>query len=300
VALRSTSSTGAAVAAFALLAGAAVAAQPTAPDLGVLLQRVGARVEQYFARAQSLVCIEIVGLVPVDASAGLLGRGRTVESELRLSWEPTEDNPTPIEARTLRQVVKVNGHPPRKNDHENCTAPEQQSSEVQPLSLLLPQQRDEYTFKLAGTGRIDNRAAIMIDYRMVDKPTVTVELVKGNENCVSFSLDGGMRGRIWIDAETYDVMRLDTALAGLVDVPLPRKIANRDRWTSWTMERWDTSIRFKPVAFQDPPETLVLPASATSYRITRGSGSPRLRTSTQYTGYRRFMTGARIVPPQEP
>ncbi len=64
------------------------------------------------------------------------------------------------------------------------------------------------------------------------------------------------------------------------------------------MERWDTSIRFKPVTFQDPEETLILPASATSLRITRGSGSPRLRTSTQYSSYRRFITGARIVPPQ--
>lgn len=298
MALRSTSSTGAALTAIVVLAGAAVAAQPAAPDLGDLLQRVGHRVEQYFARAQSIVCTEIVGLIPVDSSAGLLVRGRTVESELRLSWEPTEAAPTPIEARTLRQVVKVNGHAPRKNDQDNCTSPEQQTSEVQPLSMLLPHQRDEYTFKLAGSGRIDNRAAIMIDYRMVDKPSVKVDVVEGNENCVSFSLDGGMRGRIWIDAETHDVMRLDTGLIGMVDMPLPRKVANHDRWSSWTMERWDTSIRFKPVVFADPAETLVLPASATSYRITRGSGSPRLRTSTEYKSYRRFITGARVVPPQ--
>ncbi len=107
-----------------------------------------------------------------------------------------------------------------------------------------------------------------------------------------------MRGRIWIDAETFDVLRMDQGLTGLVDVPLPRKIANRDRWSSWTMERWDTSIRFKPVTFQDPQETLVLPASATSYRITRGSGSPQLRSSTRYSSYRRFITGGRIIPPQ--
>jgi len=215
-----------------------------------------------------------------------------------LSWEPTDENPIPIEARTLRQVLKVNGHAPRKNDHDNCTGPEQNTWEVQPLSLLLPQQRGEYTFKLAGAGRVDNRAAILVDYRMVDKPSVKVDLVDGKDDCVSYALDGGMRGRVWIDAETFDVLRMDQGLIGLVDIPLPRKIAIRDRWPSWTMERWDTSIRFKPVTFQDPHETLVLPASSTSLRITRGAGTPRLRTTTEYSSYRRFITGALIVPPQ--
>ncbi len=291
------SSTALLLPALVLLAGSATSGQVGAsPSLAEVLQRVGERVEQYFTRAQSIVCIEIVGLMPVDFSS--LTRSRTVESELRLSWEPTEENPAPIEARTLRQVIKVNGHAPRKNDHDNCTAPEQTTSEVQPLSMLLPQQRHEYSFKLAGAARIDNRAAILLDYRMVDKPSVTSELVNGNEECVSFTVDGGMRGRVWIDAETFDVLRMDQGLLGLVDIPLPRKAANRARWASWTMERWDTSIRFKPVTFQEPAETLVLPVSSTSFRITRGAGTPRIRTTTQYSSYRRFITGGRVLPPQ--
>jgi hypothetical protein len=291
------SSTSLILPALVLWAATLVARQPAAlPDLAVVLQRVGERVEQYFARAQSIVCVEIVGLMPVDTGGYV--RGRTVESELRLSWQPTDETPVPIEARTLRQVIKVNGHAPRKNDHDNCTSPEQNSSEVQPLSLQLPQQRHEYSFKHAGAARVDNRAAILVDYRMVEKPSVTVEMVNGKEDCISYALDGGMKGRIWIDAETFDVLRMDQGLIGLVDIPLPRKVASRDRRPSWTMERWDTSIRFKPVTFQDPEETLVLPASSTSFRVTRGAGTPRLRTSTQYSSYRRFITGARILTPQ--
>ena len=53
----------------------------------------------------------------------------------------------------------------------------------------------------------------------------------------------------------------------------------------------------KPVRFSDPEETLILPVSSTTFQITRGAGTPRLRTTTQYTGYRRFITGARVVPP---
>lgn len=286
-------------AAFAILFGAVLTAEQAAPsfDLAATLQRAGERVEYYFARAQSIVCFETVSLQPL--SLGLSGDGpaRTVQSELRLSWDPTADTRTPLEAKTLRQVLKVNGHAPRKNDYDNCTSPEQNDTETQPLSMLLPQQRVDYTFSIVGPAKQDGRAAILVAYRMKAKPTVTVSLVDNNENCISYSIDGGMRGRIWIDAETYDVLRLDQGLGGLVDIKLPWQVARRSPDNGvWTMERFDSSIRFKPIKFSDPDETLILPVSASSLRITRRSGSPRLRTNTEYTQYRRFLTAGRVVP----
>jgi hypothetical protein len=286
-------------AAFAIVCSAALTAEQAVPlfDLAATLQRAGERVEYYFARAQSIVCFETVSLQPL--SLGLSGDGpaRTVQSELRLSWDPAAETRTPLEAKTLRQVLKVNGHPPRKNDYNNCTAPEQHESETQPLSMLLPNQRVEYDFSIVGPARQDGRAALVVAYKMKAKPTVEVALVENNENCISFSIEGGMRGRIWIDAETYDVLRLDQGLGGLVDIKLPWKVARRspDNGT-WTMERMDSTIRFKPIRFSDPDETLILPVSASSLRITRRSGNPRLRTTTEYTQYRRFLTAGRVVP----
>jgi hypothetical protein len=126
--------------------------------------------------------------------------------------------------------------------------------------------------------------------------SIAVEMVEGRDDCLSFDLDGGVRGRLWIDAETYDVLRLDQRLIGMVDIPLPRIVTRRPGSAMrWTMERWDTSIRFKTFSFENPDETLVLPSSLTALRITRGSGNPRLRTSTDYKNYRRFLTGARVV-----
>jgi hypothetical protein len=61
------------------------------------------------------------------------------------------------------------------------------------------------------------------------------------------------------------------------------------------MERWDTTIRFQPVAFEHPAETLTLPVSVLSLRIARGSASPRVRTRTEYSQYKRFLTGGRVV-----
>jgi hypothetical protein len=37
---------------------------------------------------------------------------------------------------------------------------------------------------------------------------------------------------------------------------------------SWTIERFDTSIRFRPVTFANRDETLLLPESQSSMRVT--------------------------------
>lgn len=154
----------------------------------------------------------------------------------------------------------------------------------------------DYTLTFAGETRTDRRRAYLIDYRLMKKMSVASKMVEGRDDCISFDIEGGMRGRIWIDAETHDVLRLDERLGTLVDIPLPDK-ARRMASTPWfwTMERWDTSIRFKPVTFTDPDETLVLPESRLSTQVTRGSGTPRLRTMTTYKNYQRFVTGARVV-----
>jgi hypothetical protein len=274
------------------------AEQSTSYDVAGVIERAAVRVTEYFARAQSLVCLEKVSLQKLAAGFGTDGAARRVESELRLSWDPTPEDPTPKEAKTIRQVLRVNGGTPRKNDYQNCTTPEQNVEEEQPLSILLPQQRAEYAFTAGGRDRIDGRDAIVIAFREVKKPVVDVSLVEDNADCISFDIEGGMRGKIWIDEQTHDVLRLDRSLSGLIDIPLPKKAARNGGSMFWTMERWDSSIRFKRVTFEDPQESLVLPVSSSTLQVTRGSGTPRLRTSTQYVSYRRFMTGARVIPPQ--
>ena len=273
------------------------ASQGSAVDVAELLKRAGDRVTEYFARAQSIMCLERVSLQNLGMTWNADGPARLVESELRLSWEPTADNPVPTEAKTLRQVLRVNGSKPRKGDQNNCTTPEQNDTEAQPLSLLLPSQREKYAFTFDKRDAIDGRDAFIIAFREIMKPKVDVSIEEDNEECISIKLEGGTRGKIWIDVATHDVLRLDTSLAGLVEVDLPKKAAQRPgAEPTWTMERMDSSVRFKRVSFQDPEETMVLPVSSSELRIMRGAGTPRVRTSTQYLAYRRFLTGSRIVP----
>ena len=284
-----------ALAAFFTGSAAARAQSPSA-ELAAILHRAGEKVEEYFTRAQSLICLEIVRLQPLGHGLSADGFGRTVESELRLSWDPFAATGAAPEAATLREVVKVNGHTPRENDYNSCTTPEQQVRETQPLSMLLPAQRRDYRFALASPGKLDGQPAIVITYTKTTRRTVEVSLVEGRDDCISFEVDGGQRGRIWLDPGTYEVMRLDQSLGGLVDIPLPRRVAGRSGMpVSWTVERLDTSIRFRPISFEDPEETIMLPVSSSELRVTRGSGQPRLRTVTQYSRYKRFLTGARLV-----
>src|SRR6185436_14274655 len=192
-----------------------------------VLRRAGDKVTEYFARAQSIMCLERVSLQRLGMTWSAEGPPRFVESELRLSWEPTEENPLPIEAKTLRQVVKVNGAKPRKDDYQNCTTPEQTDSEEQPLSLLLPAQREKYTFTFEKLEMIDDRPAFVLVYREIAKPKVDVSVLEDNEDCISFDVQGGMRGKIWIDSMTHEVLRLDRGLTGLVTIPLPKKALRR-------------------------------------------------------------------------
>jgi hypothetical protein len=283
--------------AVAAVAAVSVHAESAADEgrLAAILQRAGERVERYFKRAQSILCLEVVHLQPLSSSWSVDGFGRTVESELRLSWQPGSDGTPSTEAQMMRQLLKVNGKPPRHDDWKNCTSPEQETQEPQTLSMLLPAQRGDYAFTLVGDTRIDRRSAYLIEYRLLKPMTVDSKMVEGRDDCISFKIEGGMRGRIWIDTETHDVLRLDERLGTLVDIPLPLKARRRSDRSFWTMERWDTSTRFKSVTFSDPDETLVLPESRMTMQVTRGSGTPRLRTVTNYQNYQRFVTGARVV-----
>jgi hypothetical protein len=61
-----------------------------------------------------------------------------------------------------------------------------------------------------------------------------------------------------------------------------------------TIERYDTAIRYRSVRFSDPEEALLLPESIDTLVIWR-NGLESTRRRQEYSGYRRFLTGGRIV-----
>ena len=59
------------------------------------------------------------------------------------------------------------------------------------------------------------------------------------------------------------------------------------------MERADSSVRYRAVAFHDPEEIVLLPESIELLTIFRNAQSYRI--SQTFSEYKRFMTAGRIV-----
>jgi len=297
-------------------------------DLAARLEQVGDKVEQYYNRTRSIVCTETVRLQPLASDLAPEGFGRRLEYELRVSWEPgrswdsrkAEDqdgqggpderagqdgqdgqdgqierartHDTGMEARVLRELLTVDGRRPKPKDEPGCLDPMPVSPE--PLAMLLPARRHEYVFTWAGTGHTDHRASVMIDYKSVaSKPA---EIAWRND-CVSVDLPGRTRGRIWVDAVTNDVLRLDERLSGMFEFSVPREHTHAGSPRSMVIERADSSIQYRPVVFHDPDETLMLPDSIQSFTVIRYAGVPRLRTTQVFSNCKRFLTEARVKDP---
>ena len=262
----------------------AVPVRAKGPDLDEVLGAVGERVRAYYQRAQSLVATESVRLRPYDNVTG----ERRLTYELRLTWEAaTSPGEVPL-ADVVRRLVAINGRPPRPKDPPGCMDPQPASPE--PLSMLLPEHRAENIFKLSGSGKLDGHAVAILDYKgAVRGPAEVV----WKDDCVSVNLPGRTEGRIWIDVATSDVLRLDEHLLGQFEVPVPPKVHAQVR--TLVLERADSSTRYKPVAFRDPDESLVLPSSIDTLTIFRGSGIPMMRMEQKFSDYKRFIGESHLV-----
>jgi hypothetical protein len=266
-------------------------AQPQ-PDIQELLARVSERVTEFYNRAKNVICIERSTVQGVELNYSVVGFARTVESELRIEADGAG------EATVVRTLRKVNGRVPRasdKKDRSGCTDPNPVASE--PLAFLLPAQRSEYRFTIAGIGRERDRPALLIDFASVNRRSrpELIEAPNGHDDCFDWVGHIASRGRVWVDADNYDVLRVERSLGGPVEVKVPTLIQRRHRLDSWVvLLREDSSIRYKPVAFTDPEEVLLLPESITSIIMVRG-GLQSSRRSHTFSDYRRFVAEGKVL-----
>ena len=122
-----------------------------------------------------------------------------------------------------------------------------------------------------------------------------VEDERGHDDCFDWSGPLATRGRVWVDAKTHDVLRVDRRIDGPVDVRVPWPLQRRYNFAPWVViERDDQTMRYKAVAFRDPDEVMLLPESIESLTVLRGGLQSTRRTET-FSGYRRFLTAGRVV-----
>ena len=259
------------------------------PGIDELLARVGERIADFYAKAQHVICTEVSTVQPIDLSYSSQGFARTVESELRVEADGLE--------LLLDDCEHVAGAPREKDkkNRDGCTDPTPLSNEQ--LEFLLPAHRAEYQFKLAGLSKERNRPAFLIDFTSVNRRS-DLELIEdpgGHDDCFDWTGDIVSRGRIWVDATGYDVLRIERSVGGPVSVRVPVRIQRRHNLDiRVVIMRDDMTIRYRSVAFSDPDETLLLPESVYSFTIVSG-GLQSTRRSQVYSDYKRFVGDSRVV-----
>ena len=280
--------------AFAALMAAGAQAQPNVEEL---LERVGERVAEFYTRAKNVICIETSTVQALDFNSSPVGFVRSVESEMHIE---ADSGQMPGEAALVRKIRKVNRRAVRekdKKDRAGCTDPNPLSSE--PLAFLLPAHRSKYQFRTAGTAKDRNRLTLVIDFASMDRRSnpELIEDASGHDDCFDWSGHIASRGRIWVDAGNYDVVRVERGLRGPVDVKVPALIQRRYHLASWVViARDDVTIRYKTVGFSNPDEVLLLPESIDSVTVIRG-GLESTRRNQTFSDYRRFVTEGKVLTP---
>jgi hypothetical protein len=259
----------------------------SASELDQLISRVG---------AQTVMCTERSTVQPVGRDWSVDGMARTVESDLRVEMHGA-DTDMPAEPTVIREVRRVNGRPPNPRDvksRSGCTDPNPLSPE--PLSFLLPAHREEYRFTSLRSGKDHDRAALIIGFQTVNRRS-RVDLIEdehGHEDCFDWKGSVSKSGKLWVDAVTEDVLKVETWLDGPVDIQVSRALQRRYNLApSIVLERDDLTLRYKMFRFEEPEESLLLPEAVESLTILRND-LQSIRRHDVFNDYRRFLTSTRI------
>lgn len=278
----------AAVAALSVSAGAA-------DNLDAILEQVGARVSAYYANAQSIVADETVRIQDEERDMRPLGFAKVFVYETRIEMSPAANDDGPL-ATFTRRLMKVGSRAPNpraKEPPDKCTTNQSGRPTPEPLSDLLPENRRELTFRLVDHVKLDGRPSILLEYKPIKKGQ---PIVKWTDDCLDTNLPADYyRNRLWVDAATYDVLRIDQDLIGPFTVDVPEKLLPLSRDPRMTMTADSESTRYQVVKFTDPEETVILPRTSTSVVSWSAVAAPRTRTTQVFQNYRRFVGDSRMV-----
>ena len=261
-------------------------------DVEVVLQRIQASVEHFYSRALNVLADVRVRMRPMARDFRDTGPLRSLLYEMRVEWEEGTDTMAP-EPVVRRHLLEANGRPAEPGDEPECADPEPFSEE--PLAIFLPARRKDFVFNWSGRDREAGRETDVIEYRLRHDEAPTIEW---EGTCVSIDLPAHTRGRVWADAESGHVLRVDERLSGMFEFRVPREQRRWGGQTTMIIESANSTVRYRRVAFSDPDETLLLPSSMESMTVWRNAGVTRQFITHEISNYRRFITGARVIGAQ--
>lgn len=271
-----------------------------------LMERVGERIQKYQEAMFSIAFAEVLRQQELKSDGTSKNKPQEFVYESIVVSRASPANPQnsfPIITRTLKSV---DGKPTEQKNlpqHSKCVETNPRPAYADSLTFLLPKNQTDFIFSDAGETELEGRktAVILISDPHASEPIKIVE----TGDCFRLSRSPRRQGKIWIDLDTYDVIQLQWQLAesfsgktstgvskfGVFPVFRPAK--------EISYKKQEITLRFRPVTFQKPEQTLLLPSSSESVWILNGARIAGFRTTTDYTRYRRFLTNVEIKDSNE-
>jgi hypothetical protein len=257
--------------------------------LARILERVGERVESYHQGLFSIAFTEVLRHEE-------LRKDMTAKKSKEFVFETVvlregvpggdEDDYYP---KSVRRLKTVNGRQPKKGERAETYFA------VASLGFLLPKNRttaDE--FSLEGEETVGGRAALRVRMLRPGQGPPRVEWKRGWRGG-SFRVHAPRVLLLWIDAETFDVLRLESHLAAPFEFDGPRAFGSFGPSRHFKYAAQDYSVSFRRRQFEGPEQTLLVPESAEMLRVIEGASRPRLRSTLRLSDYRRFRSDVNVV-----
>jgi hypothetical protein len=275
-------------------------------QLNHLLERVGEKIQKYHDAMFSIAFTEVLRQQELKSDETPKNKPKEFVYEsivVSRTAQANQQNSFPVINRTLKSV---DGKPTEQKNlpqRSKCIETNPQPAYADALTFLLPQNRNDFIFSYAGEAELEGRktAVVLISQPPASEPVKIVQTA----DCFRLSRSLQMQGTIWIDPNTFDVIQLQWRQAetfsgktsagvskfGIFPVFRPAKEIN--------YEKQETTIRFRPVTFQNPEQVLLLPSSRVSAWILKGAKIAGFRVTSDYSRYRRFLTTVEIKDPGE-
>ncbi|MBV8857589.1 MAG: hypothetical protein JOZ02_11710 [Acidobacteria bacterium] len=211
-----------------------------------------------------------------------------------VSREALSDEEDDYYPKTVRRIRTIDGKPAKRAGRQDETA----GAAVSSLVFLLPKHRGEFQFAFEGEEQFEGRRAYRI---RILRPGEGPPRVEWDKRLVGFSFYvlAPSLNFLWVDAETYDVLRYESHLVEPFEFEGPRPISlgfgrvGAARRFKYRVN--DYAVSFRREHFKDPEQTLLVPVAAEWTHVIEGASKPRTRATIRFSNYQRFRSDVKVI-----